>query len=258
MLHSQRTGTRVLGTFIDAGTWSQIVGNLLDWASTNRSGAVCLCNVHSAVTALDNEQLATALATAEMVLPDGAPVAWTMRRKGFRQQNRIAGPDLMSRICDAAASRGISIFLFGSRNETLCALETKLRDKFPRLDIRGTLSPRFGAWTSDEEEQYVATINSSGAEIVFVGLGCPKQEIWMAKNKGHVKGILLGVGAAFDFHAGVVQRAPKIYQKLGLEWAHRLAAEPRRLWKRYAYTNTRFLLNLPSTLLDHRKTTNID
>ena len=253
MNHSEskpRIGTRVLGTFIDAGSWSEVINALLAWAAARKHGAVCLCNVHSAVTALDDQALANALGSSEMVLPDGAPIAWTMRRKGFQHQSRIAGPDLMERLCEAAAERGVSVFLFGSKPETLRQMEAQLRNRLPKLDIRGSLSPRFGEWTQEEENDFAETINASGADLVFVGLGCPKQEIWMSRNKPHIHGILLGVGAAFDFHAGTLSRAPQVYQRLGMEWLHRLFSEPRRLWRRYFFTNSRFLVSLPATLRD--------
>lgn len=250
VLQAQRPGTRVLGTFIDAGSWPNIVDKLVDWSQAGKHAAVCLCNVHSSVTAMDDKELSSALSSSEMVLPDGAPVAWTMRRKGYKEQTRIAGPDLMWKLCGAAEDRNVPIFLFGSKPETLTALEKQLRQHFSRLDIRGSLSPRFGQWTDEEESAYIDAINQSGAKIIFVGLGCPKQEIWMSNNKQRVDGILLGVGAAFDFHAGTVARAPQFYQKLGLEWLHRLLSEPRRLWRRYLSTNSRFLWNLPATLLD--------
>lgn len=185
-----------------------------------------------------------------MVLPDGAPVAWTMRRKGYKDQTRIAGPDLMWKLCEAAARNAVPVFLFGSKPETLSALDAHLKHSFPKLDIRGSLSPRFGQWTDEEEAGYIDTIIQSGARIVFVGLGCPKQEIWMSNTKHRIDGVLLGVGAAFDFHAGIIKRAPLFYQRMGLEWAHRLTSDPLRLWKRYLFTNSRFLLHLPATLHD--------
>ena len=236
-----RPGTRVLQSFIDATDQHQAVERILNWGAGRQSRTVCLCNVHSAVTALDDPRLAKALESSDMVLPDGAPVAWVMRRKGHPDQRRIAGPDLMWALCQAAEARGPGVFLFGSTPETLDLLESNLRQHFPGLDIRGTLSPRFGDWTEEEAQSYIETINGSGAGLIFVGLGCPKQEIWMAANKERINGVLLGVGAAFDFHAGVVERAPLIFQRLGLEWLHRLLSEPRRLWRRYLVTNSRFL-----------------
>lgn len=237
-----RYGARVLGTFIDALDWDSAVDRVRAWSGNRESRAVCLCNVHSAVTARDDRRLADALAAADMVLPDGAPIAWTLRRKGFPAQTRIAGPDLMLRLCAALEDTGTGVFLFGSSAHTLGRLETRLRRDFPGLDIRGALSPKFGDWPEDLERSYIDAINQSGAGAVFVGLGCPRQEIWMARRKADIHAVTLGVGAAFDFHAGTIERAPKWIQRLGLEWLHRLLSEPRRLWKRYMNTNTRFIL----------------
>ena len=255
---SRRPGTQVLETFIDAISWNEATERLLGWASSNQPRGVCLCNVHSAVTALDDQQLAAALRKADMVLADGAPIAWVMRRKGYNNQTRIAGPDLMWRLCESAERHGVGAFLFGSTPETLDRLQSNIKKRFPDLDVRGSLSPRFGAWTEEEEQTYIDTINATAAGLVFVGLGCPRQEIWMARQQEQkrVSGVLIGVGAAFDFHAGTVKRAPLIYQQLGLEWLYRLLAEPRRLWRRYLITNTRFLLNLPGTLSRSRTVRN--
>jgi len=232
----------VLESSIDVIGWQDAIDQLLAWGHACESRTVCLCNVHSAVTALDDSALASALEQADLVLADGAPIAWTMRRKGCLAQPRIAGPDLMWRLCEAAQTSGPAVFLFGSTPETLERLKACLTAQFPRLDIRGGLSPRFGEWTDEEEQSYIDTINGSGAGLIFVGLGCPRQEIWMARNRDRINGVLLGVGAAFDFHAGTVKRAPAPIQRLGLEWLHRLLNEPRRLWKRYLVTNTKFLV----------------
>ncbi|MBZ0073213.1 MAG: WecB/TagA/CpsF family glycosyltransferase [Gammaproteobacteria bacterium] len=237
-----RRGAPVLGSFIDALDWDSAVGRIRAWAGGRESRAVCLCNVHSAVTARDDHRLAGALAASDMVLPDGAPIAWTLRRKGFPGQTRIAGPDLMLRLCAALEGTGTGVFLFGASEHTLGRLEARLRRDFPNLDIRGALSPKFGDWPEDLERSYIETINRSDAGAVFVGLGCPRQEIWMARRKTDIHAVTLGVGAAFDFHAGTIERAPEWVQRLGLEWLHRLLSEPRRLWKRYLVTNTKFLV----------------
>lgn len=245
----QRKGNKVIGTFIDALDWSQAIETITNWGQSRQSRTVCLCNVHSSVTATTDQALANALAGSDMVLPDGAPVAWVLRKKGHLNQPRIAGPDLMYKLCDELQQSNTSIFLFGSSKATLDKLETSLNTHFPALKIQGTLSPKYGAWTDEEEQQYINKINTSGAGIVFIGLGCPKQEVWMVKNKEKVKGVMLGVGAAFDFHAGTIKRAPEIFQRFGLEWLHRLLSEPRRLWKRYLVTNSIFMIRASLDLI---------
>jgi N-acetylglucosaminyldiphosphoundecaprenol N-acetyl-beta-D-mannosaminyltransferase len=237
-----RVGAYVLGNFIDALGCDLAISRILQWGSERQSRSVCLCNVHSSITAHDAAELGSALASADMVLPDGAPIAWMLRRKGFVNQRRVTGPDLMLQLCAALETEDIGVFLFGSSEKTLKRLTTRLQTTFPKLDIRGALSPDYGEWSSTLEREYIDMINRSGAGIIFVGLGCPRQEIWIERRKNDIHGVLLGVGAAFDFHAGTIKRAPEFLQKLGLEWLHRLVSEPRRLWRRYLITNTRFIL----------------
>lgn len=238
---AKRIGANVIGTFIDALDWTKVLETIIHWGRSHESRTVCLCNVHSSVTARSDQELANALSLSDMVLPDGAPVAWVLRQSGFPSQTRIAGPDLMNKLCGELQDKNISIFLFGSSQDTLDKVKSNLQSFFPKLHIAGSLSPRYGTWSREEEEHYIDEINNSNAGIIFIGLGCPKQEVWMVKNKDNIKGVLLGVGAAFDFHAGTIKRAPKIMQKFGLEWLHRLLSEPRRLWKRYFITNTQFI-----------------
>lgn len=237
-----RRGSHVLGTFIDAGDWTSFLQRLLSWAGRREQRTVCLCNVHSAVTAREDNALADALAASDLVLPDGAPIAWTLKRRGFTNQTRIAGPDLMLRLCAELEQADIGVFLFGSSNETLDKLVIRLQQRFPNLHICGALSPQYGIWTEAVENSYIEKINASGAGVIFIGLGCPRQEIWMSARKPDVCGVMLGVGAAFDFHADTIRRAPDWMQRVGLEWLHRLLSEPRRLWKRYLITNTKFLV----------------
>lgn len=245
----ERQRARVLHTLVDATDAASVLASITHWAGARESRTVCFCNVHSAVTALQDAALAGALSEADLALPDGAPVAWTLRRRGHGSQRRISGPDLMLQLCKASAAHGLGVFLFGSTPQTLALLRAQLTQACPGLHVAGTLSPRFGTWDTDTEAQYVAEINASGAGIVFVGLGCPRQEIWMARMRGRVQGVMLGVGAAFDFHAGTVRRAPAWMRHSGLEWLHRLASEPRRLWRRYLVTNSVFMLHTARDLL---------
>lgn len=233
---------RVLGVRLHALGPAEACAQVLAWALRRESRMVCLTNVHAVVTAGGDPALAAALEDADLVLPDGAPVAWSLRRAGCAGQVRVAGPDLMWALCIAAAERGVGVYLYGAAPDTLARLRCVLGVALPALRIVGSHSPPFRPATEEEIARDVAHINASGAGLVFVGLGCPRQEIWMAAQRGHVQGVLLGVGAAFDFHAGVRRRAPRWMQRAGLEWLHRLASEPRRLWRRYLVTNTRFLL----------------
>ena len=237
-----RAGLRVLGVRIHALSWQDVIGTIAGWAARRESRYVCICNVHSVVTASRDLAYGTAVERADLATPDGAPIAWMLRRLGIPGQVRINGPDLMSTYCEQAAARGEPVFFYGGTDATLARLAHVLRERHPGIRIAGSISPPFRALTPQEDADIVKTINDSGAPVLWVGLGCPKQEFWMAAHRGQVNAVMIGVGAAFDYLAGTVPRAPQWMQDAGLEWAHRLASEPQRLWKRYLVTNTLFLL----------------
>ncbi len=253
-MNSERTGARVIGAYIDALDWPTALGRIADWARRRESRYVCICNVHSVVSASQDADFEKVVNQADMATPDGAPVAWMLRRLGYPTQPRINGPDLMWKYCEQAAGRAdaASTYLFGSTPETLNILQKELLRAFPGLRIAGAHSPPFRPPTPEEDDAIVRAINDSGAGVVFVSLGCPKQEKWMAAHRGRIDAVMIGVGAAFDFHAGTVVRAPLWMQKSGLEWLHRLASEPRRLWKRYLVTNTLFIVGAARQLLFRR------
>jgi N-acetylglucosaminyldiphosphoundecaprenol N-acetyl-beta-D-mannosaminyltransferase len=194
------------------------------------------------VTAKQDAEFRCIVNEADMATPDGMPLVWVLRRMGFQQQERINGPDLMWRLCGQAEQKGLSIFLYGSTPETIEKLTDNLKAAFPRLAVAGDCSPPFRPLSEEENREIVDRINSSDAHVVFVGLGCPKQEFWMAEHRGAIQAVMIGVGAAFDYHAGTVKRAPLWMQRSGLEWLFRLLSEPKRLWKRYLVTNSLFLL----------------
>ncbi len=239
----------VMGSPIDSLAPADAVERILGWGAARESRTVCACNVHSIVQARRDARLQHAVAAADLAVADGAPVAWLMRRLGAKAQRRIAGPDLMSACLAAAAERGQSVFFYGSTEATLERLVSRLRERFPTLLIAGTHAPSFSAAGTTADEAVIEQINASGAGTVWVALGCPKQEAWIQAHRDRIDGVLLGVGAAFDFHAGVVRRAPAWMQRCGLEWLHRLASEPRRLARRYLVTNTTFIALLAPTLL---------
>jgi N-acetylglucosaminyldiphosphoundecaprenol N-acetyl-beta-D-mannosaminyltransferase len=244
-----RKGAFVLDTHIDALGWDEVVSRIASWASQHQSRYVTLCNVHSVVTASQCESFNKVINQADLALPDGAPVAWSLRREGFPQQQRINGPDLTWRYLAVAEKIGQSVFFYGSTDDTLAKLQARIKKQFPKLRIAGMVSPPYRELSAEEDQAYVDQINKSGANVVFVGLGCPKQEAWMAAHRGRIQAVMLGVGAAFDYHAGTVKRAPVWMQKCGLEWLHRLASEPRRLFKRYTQTNTIFIYRTAKSML---------
>lgn len=255
----RKTGV-VLGVHIDVSSWDEALARLLGWARARESRYVTICNAHVVVSASRDAAYRGIINGSDMATPDGAPVAWMLRRQGFSGQPRISGPDLMWALCARAAAEGMPIFCYGSTDATLALLEARLRAAFPALKTTME-SPPFRALSDEENAAAVARINASGAGIVFVGLGCPKQERWMAghrepdakdESRLRVEAVMIGVGAAFDFHAGTVPRAPGWMRDNGLEWLHRLLTEPRRLWKRYLVTNTLFILGAARQLLSGR------
>ena len=246
-----RKRVEVIASPIDVLDWAEAVERLRTWAQWRASRYVCICNAHSVVTAFQDPPFAEVVRLADMVAPDGAPVAWMMRRMGHPNQQRIDGPDLMWSFCKAAKEGDPGIFLYGSTDETLRRLEANLLANFPALRIAGRYAPPFRELNAQEDDAVVQMINSSGAGIVWVGLGCPKQEFWMAGKKGRIDAVMVGVGAAFSIHAGNIHRAPLWMRNAGLEWLHRLAREPRRLWRRYLVTNTLFILKAAQQLAAH-------
>ena len=239
----------VLGSPIDVLSWQEALSRIAQWAAARESRYVCICNVHSVVTATRDEAFTAVVRNADMATPDGAPVAWLIRKQLRRAQERINGPDLMWRYLSESAALGGPVFLYGATEETLKILCARLVRKFPDVRIAGAYSPPFRALTDTEDSEVVEMINSSGATTVWVSLGCPKQEKWMAEHRGRIQAVMIGVGAAFDYHAGTIRRAPMWMQRNGLEWLHRLASEPGRLSKRYLVTNSLFVMLAARQLL---------
>lgn len=232
---------RVIGTYIYALDWDKAISIIYAWSKSHSSKYVCICNAHSLVTARQDLQFQSVLNNASMATADGAPVAWMMRRLGFLTQMRINGPDLMWKYCKYAEMVGDKVYLYGGTEHTLDILKAKLAVAFPNLVIAGAYSPPFRTLTPEEDLAVVDKINNSGAGTVWVSLGCPKQEVWMADHLGKINAVMIGVGAAFDYHAETIKRAPLWMQNSGFEWAYRLLSEPRRLWKRYLVTNSLFI-----------------
>ncbi|HEV2998545.1 MAG TPA: WecB/TagA/CpsF family glycosyltransferase, partial [Solirubrobacteraceae bacterium] len=196
---------------------------------------------------------------ATLAVPDGQPLVWALRSLGHAHATRVYGPDLMLAFCARAALEGTPIYLYGGRDEgALELLEGRLRERFPGLHIAGGYSPPFRELSAEEEERVIAEIEASGAAVVWVGIGQPKQERWMHRMRPRLSTpLLVGVGAAFDFHAGLVPQAPGWMQRAGLEWSYRLAREPRRLWRRYARYNPRFVVAFARQYARERGRTNL-
>ncbi len=208
--------------------------------------------VHLVMVAQEDEATRAAVRDATLVVPDGQPLVWALKSLGH-EASRVYGPELMAKYCERSAKTGVRMYLYGGRNQgALVQLVLNLRHRFPGLQIAGGYSPPFRPETEEERDAIAAEINASGADIVWVGTGQPKQEKWMADMRERLDApILAGVGAAFDFHAGLVPQAPSWMQTSGLEWTYRLAHEPRRLWRRYARYNPRFVAGFARQWLRH-------
>lgn len=231
----------VCGVKISAVDYEAAVAHVIDAAKERTPFAVSALAVHGVMTGVLDKDHAHRLNTFDMLVPDGQPVRWAMNllhRIGLTE--RVYGPNLMLEICAAAERDGVSIYLYGSREEVLGKLRTNLQEQFPKLKIAGTKASRFRQLNDDENKAMVDDIRNSGAQIVFVGLGCPRQEVWVYENAPDLSMPALAVGAAFDFHAGLLSQAPYWMQKRGLEWVYRLYMEPKRLWKRYLFLNPYF------------------
>ncbi len=230
----------------------------LDWMDATiahrRRGYICVAAVHTVMSSREDPELRDAVLGADFTVPDGQPLVWAMNALGHELPSRVYGPDLMDRACERAARTGVRMYLYGGRNQgALVQLALNLRTRHPGLQIVGGYSPPYRDLSAEEEERVADEINRSRADIVWVGIGVPKQEKWMARMRDRLDvPVLCGVGAAFDFHAGLVPQAPAWMQRLSLEWVFRLAQEPRRLWRRYTRYNPRFVAGFALQYLRHR------
>lgn len=203
-------------------------------------GYVCFSNVHTVVEAESNSQLKIATNAALLACPDGKPLSIYAKLAGEKDVEQVSGPDFLPYIIEKEPE--LSHFFMGSTEDTLKELVEKLKEKYPRLIIAGSYSPPFAPMDGEVNKEIIAKIKAAKADLVWVGLGAPKQEVWMCDNWAELSpSVLMGVGAAFDFHSGKTKRAPKWMRAISLEWLHRLASEPRRLWKRYLITNSKFI-----------------
>jgi N-acetylglucosaminyldiphosphoundecaprenol N-acetyl-beta-D-mannosaminyltransferase len=223
--------------------------------ATGRRGYVCVAAVHTVMACQEDPELRAAVLGSDLTVPDGQPLVWAMNALGHDLSSRVYGPDLMARYCERAALTGARMFLYGGRNQgALVQLALNLRTRYPGLNIVGGYAPPFRVLTAEEEDFVRDEINRSQADVVWVGIGVPKQEKWMAAMRDRLRApVLVGVGAAFDFHAGLVSQAPRWMQSMGLEWAYRLLQEPGRLWRRYLRYNPRFVLGFLRQWLAHRR-----
>ncbi|AFY77515.1 exopolysaccharide biosynthesis protein, WecB/TagA/CpsF family [Pleurocapsa sp. PCC 7327] len=250
MLNPDLEHKLIIGTRIDATSYEDACDRIQTWATNQTSCYIVAANVHVVMTGYWQRNYQKIINNAALVTPDGMPLVWAMRLLGVKRQSRVYGPDLMLAWCDRAAKYGIPIFLYGGTEAMLAKLQNNLERRFPRLTIAGSYAPPFRPLTPEEEASDRERIQATGAQVVFVGLGCPKQEAWMSRQQGKLKAVMVGVGAAFSFHSGEVAQAPRWIMRLGWEWLYRLAREPRRLWRRYLINNPTFSILFGLQLFD--------
>lgn len=241
---AQPAGTKrnLLGILVDATTYDEVVERVFDAARDARGLSVSATAVHGVMEGVHDPEHAARLNAFDILTPDGQPVRWALNwLHGTKLRERVYGPELMLRCCERAAELGFPIYLYGSTKEVLDPLRTNLEHRFPGLRIAGSSPSRFRPVDMDEQEQIAEEIRGSGARLVFVGLGCPRQETFVWAMRDRVSLPTLAVGAAFDFHAGLAKEAPAWMQRHGLQWLHRLARSPRRLWRRYVLLNPEYV-----------------
>lgn len=231
----------VLGVGLSTGSFREHIQCFAALGAARRSSYVCCVNAHMCVEAHSDPAFSRVVNEADLATADGMPMLNKLNQVHGLHQERVAGNDIMPALMAEAQEQGLGVYLYGGKQEVLDLIVARAAKELPRLRIAGTCSPPFRPLSAQERQSTIDNINSSGAHIVLVSLGCPKQEKWMADMKGHVNAVMLGMGGAFLLYAGVDTRAPKWMRDLSLEWAYRFALEPGRLWKRYLITNSRFL-----------------
>lgn len=239
-----RERLRIITLNIDHISFNDGLGKVLDLATQKKPSYVCFGSVHMAIEAKKSKAFFEKVNSADLLLPDGKPIAVACGLLHHKKQERICGPDFTPAILEKANEKKLSVFIYGSTEDVINAAKEKIAMDYPAVNFAGAISPPFRKLTNDEISHDIETINRSGAHLVFVALGCPKQEEWAADYSEKINAVILAVGAAIPFLAGIQKRAPSWMQNMSLEWLYRLAQEPGRLFKRYLYTNSYFMVLL--------------
>ncbi len=234
---------QLIRTWVTTAPYQQFIAEIAERAQQRQSAYVCFANVHMLMEAYHDPSFNQVVNQADLVAPDGRPLSVLMRWQYGLQQDRVCGMDLLPDLLRTATEQNLSVYFYGSTQETLDVIQSRLTEEYPTLRIAGLESPPFRPLTAEEDQAAVDRINASEANLVFVSLGCPKQERWMADHQGRVQACMLGLGQAFLTYAGTEKRLPRWAHDYALEWAYRLYLEPGRLWKRYLVGNTWFLYN---------------
>lgn len=232
----------IMGVNVCVTNMNEVIGTILDKLNTWKGKYICVANVHTTVTAYEDLDYRKIQNDAVMVLPDGGPLSEYCRSNGFPEAARVTGPDLMREMLIRSKEIGWRHLFYGSTQETLDKLKSVVEERYPGAVICDMISPPFRLLTASEDGEMIERINRANPDFIWVGLGAPKQEKWMAAHENRVNGLMIGVGAAFDYESGNIKRAPKWMQKCNLEWLYRLMQDPKRLFKRYFVTNTKYLI----------------
>jgi len=244
----------ILGVRVDATSYADATRQIVHWAREPRSCYVCCAAVNNIMEARRSPDYRLVMDQADLVTSDGMPLVWMLRWLGARSATRVYGPDLTSFLLHGAEAAGLAVGFYGGTDPVLQHFVVLLRSRFPRLRVAYAEAPPFREPTREEDRRTTQAIHDAGVRILFVGLGSPKQDRWMHAHKDRVQAVMLGVGAAFDFLAGAKPQAPRWMRSSGLEWAFRLATEPRRLWRRYLTQNPKFVVLAVAQLLRARTT----
>lgn len=231
----------ILKTNINVTNMSDTIKYIGGHLDDLRGKYICVSNVHTTVMSYENEEYRKIQNGAAMALPDGAPLSSYSRRKGYKQAQRVTGPDLMLELFAISKEKGYRHYFYGATEETLQSMKEVLERDYPGIQIAGMYAPPFRVLTPQEDAQIVAKINEARPDFIWIGLGAPKQEEWMYQHMGQLQGVLIGVGAGFDYLAGYIKRAPRWMQRMSLEWLYRLLQDPKRLWRRYFTSNVKFI-----------------
>lgn len=239
----------ILGIQVAVTSLRAATETVVELSEKGSGSYVCAANVHMCMEAYRDPFFMSVVNGADLVVPDGKPLFWWMRSFGVVEAEQIRGPDLFIEVCERASEQNIPVGFYGGSSQTLELLQAYLKKRWPSLVISYAVSPPYRELTNKEQAEYTRAIKNSGTRILFVGLGCPKQERWMSDNRDRAQSVMIGVGAAFDFYAGTKKAAPTWMRSVGLEWSYRLLSEPKRLWRRYLTTNPHFMYLFAKSLI---------
>lgn len=242
---------KIIKSLITIGKYQELISNILRLSNKKKSSYVCISNVHMVVEAYLDENFSEIVNNADIATPDGMPLAKAIKLLYGLDQDRVSGMDLTPDLMKISEEKSLSIFIYGSTDDTLAKISTKAKEEYPNLKLK-VYSPPFRALTDEEKNDIVIRINEINPDFIFVALGCPKQEKWMAEHKDKINSCMIGLGGALEVYAGVKDRAPKWMQEYSLEWLYRFMQDPKRLWKRYLVTNTLFIVLLLVQIVNTR------